>query len=137
MKTANANAITSDSPASIQKVPRQPMASDANVPSGMPNSKAAEMPRYTCETARPARCGPTIDLKRAAVQIRETRLPPRVGDFEPKKPAPEIKAGVQIGDIQLRDHGRETPCGQSPFGGSAIAFLLVHLVHPFLGKHVS
>lgn len=43
--SASAPAISSDSADSSQKLPRQPMASAASVPSGMPNSIAAVMPR--------------------------------------------------------------------------------------------
>ena len=38
-------ASSNDSAASPQKLARQPMAAAASVPIGMPNSRAAEMPR--------------------------------------------------------------------------------------------
>ncbi|KAG1376974.1 hypothetical protein G6F59_018215 [Rhizopus arrhizus] len=72
------------------------------------------------------------DLKRTALQIRETGLAPRIGDLEAEQPAPEIKAGFQTGDVQFRHHGREAARGGTSFGRCAVAFLLIHFACPVL-----
>ncbi|KPY07795.1 LysR family transcriptional regulator [Pseudomonas coronafaciens pv. oryzae] len=60
--SASNTAIKPDSRVNAQNAPRQPTASANTVPSGMPNSIAAEIPRYTCATALPARFGPASRL---------------------------------------------------------------------------
>ncbi|MNG11685.1 hypothetical protein D3C84_952390 [compost metagenome] len=45
MKSASSTGISSDSAASPQKAPRQPIRLAATVPKGMPNSVAAAIPR--------------------------------------------------------------------------------------------